>query len=59
MIRKLANVDFQFKGIVGNIDIMVYMNCDQSAQDILKHAQRNLLLNLEEKEDEEDRRELI
>lgn len=59
MIRKLAKVDRKFNGILDTIGIMIYMSCDQSAQDVLTRAEKNGTLNLERDDKHDDRSQLI
>lgn len=52
MIRKVSKVDNKFKGILDSLGIMVYMSCDEAAQDLLTRTEKNGSLNQEG--DEED-----
>lgn len=59
MIRKLSKVDNKFKGILDTVGILIYMNCDQPAQDLLTRAEKNGSLNLEGDDEDEDRKILV
>lgn len=52
-------MDSKLKGILDTIGIMIYVNCDQAAQDLLNRAEKNGNLNVEGDEKDPDRHKMI
>lgn len=59
LIRTLAATDKKYEGILQSMGVMIYMSCDQHAQDLLTRAEKNRVLNLEGSDNDPKREKLV